>query len=164
MYADDIALVAKNASDAQRLADEAQHWADTFRLRINATKTEYLTLGTNRQSSIRLAGTDIEAAEQIKYLGFQKSRKDKTLHPRTRLQKAETSLRCVQKIFRNLPDLPAKHKLLTAQACIDAVYLYGLEITSGAQLTKIITKANVVRRKALRTIMQAPMGTANEIL
>ena len=63
MYADDIALVAKNASDAQRLADEAQHWADTFRLRINATKTEYLTLGANRQSSIRLAGTNIEAAE-----------------------------------------------------------------------------------------------------
>ena len=25
-------------------------------------------------------------------------------------------------------------------------------------------KANVVRRRALRTIMQAPMGTANEIL
>ena len=81
-----------------------------------------------------------------------------------RLQKAEMALRSVQKIFRSLPELPAKHKLLTAQACVDAVYLYGLEITSGKKLEKIIKKANVVRRRALRTIMQAPMGTANEIL
>ena len=99
-----------------------------------------------------------------KYLGFQKSAKDKTLHPTMRLQKAEMALRSVQKIFRSLPELPAKHKLLTAQACVDAAYMYGLEITSGKKLEKIIKKANVVRRRALRTIMQAPMGTANEIL
>ena len=42
--------------------------------------------------------------------------------------------------------------------------MYGLEITSGAKLDKIIAKANVVRRQALRTIMHAPMGKANEIL
>ena len=44
------------------------------------------------------------------------------------------------------------------------MYLYGLEVTSGKQLEKIIKKADVVRRRALRTIMQAPMGVANEIL
>ena len=164
LYADDIALVAKSAEDAQRLADEAQRWADTYQLRINAAKTEYLALGARRTHTITLAGATVEAQDNIKYLGFQKSAKDKTLHPTMRLQKAETALRNIQKIFRGLPDIPAQHKLLTAQACVDAVYLYGLEVTSGKKLDKIMKKANVVRRRALRTIMQAPMGTANEIL
>ena len=105
MYADDIALVAKNASDAQRLADETQRWADTYRLRINAAKTEYLAIGTNRQTTIRLAGVDVPPQTEIKYLGFQKHKKDKTLHPRMRLSKAKAALRNIQAIFRSLPDI-----------------------------------------------------------
>ena len=124
-----------------------------YRLRINANKTEYLAMGTTRQTTIRLANTDVPPQNDIKYLGFQKHKKDKTLHPTMRLRKAETALRNIQQIFKRLPDISAKHKLLTAQACIDAVYLYGLEITSGKKLNKIMEKANVVRRKALRTIM-----------
>ena len=73
-------------------------------------------------------------------------------------------MRRLQQIYRRLPDISAQHKLIAAKAGVDAVYLYGLEVTSGKQLEKIIKKADVVRRRALRTIMQAPMGVANEIL
>ena len=53
------------------------------------------------------------------------------MHPKVRLQKAQTTLWLVQKICRQLKHLQACHKLRVAQACIDAVYLYGLEVTSG---------------------------------
>ena len=67
-------------------------------------------------------------------------------------------------ISRKMEHLPVAHKLAMATACIDAVFLYGIEVTSGKISASIIKKADVVRRKALRTILRAPQGTANEIL
>ena len=117
-----------------------------------------------RSYPIRLAGTQVLPQDEIKYLGFQKSSKDKSLHPKARLHKARNTLRLVQQISRELTHLPTDYKLNMATACIDAVYLYGLEITSGKEGDKITKKADILRRRALRTIMQAPIGTANEIL
>ena len=60
LYADDIALISKNHRDAQILADQAQLWADTHDLTINAEKTEYLVLNAMRSYPIRLAGVEVK--------------------------------------------------------------------------------------------------------
>ena len=60
LYAEDIALIAKNHRDAQILADQAQLWADTHGLTINAEKTEYLVLNAMRAYPIRLAGVEVK--------------------------------------------------------------------------------------------------------
>ena len=60
LYADDIALIAKNHRDAQILVDQAQLWADTHGLTINAEKTEYLVLNAMRAYPIRLAGVEVK--------------------------------------------------------------------------------------------------------
>ena len=60
LYADDIALIAKNHRDTQILAYQAQLWADTHGLTINAEKTEYLVLNAMRAYPIRLAGIEVK--------------------------------------------------------------------------------------------------------
>ena len=134
LYADDIALLAKNRQDAQRLADQAKQWADSYKLQINPTKTEYLVKGTERSDAIRLAGAEVAPQTDIKYLGFQMHRSDQTAHPRARLEKAKIAMYNLSRTFSQVPDIQAMHKLRAAQAWVDAVYLYGLEITSGRKL------------------------------
>ena len=109
--------------------------------------------GTERSDAIRLAGADVAPQTNIKYLGYQMHRNDQTAHPAARLEKAKIAMHNLASTFSQVPDIQAMHKLRAAQACVDAVYLYGLEITSGRRLQKVIGKANIVRRRALRNVM-----------
>ena len=106
-------------------------WARSHHLTINTSKTEYLAINAQRTGSITLAGTDIQPSEEIKCLGLQKHRNDKTRHTKARLEKAHNAMRRLQYMLSRTPHISAKHKLLAAQATIDATFLYGIETTSG---------------------------------
>ena len=101
------------------------------RLTINTDKTEYLALNSNFNGTVNLAGTPAHPQPSIKYLGFKKHRKNPREHHDCRLDSAKKALRGVLNTFRRLPHLQVKHKITITKACIEAAYLYGIEITSG---------------------------------
>lgn len=164
LYADDVALIARNAAELQTLADEVTRWARQCKLKINAAKTEYLAIGARQNGSINLDGTMVQPNDDIKYLGYHKNRTDVGTHHAKRLEQAKKTLRNIQSVNRRLPRLAVKHKLHIIQACLDATYLYGIEVTSGTKCSKITAQADVVRRFALRDTLRLPRGVANEVI
>lgn len=74
LYADDVALIARNSAELQTLANEVTAWANECRLKINASKTEYLAIGARQNGSINLDGTIVLPNDDIKYLGLRKNR------------------------------------------------------------------------------------------
>ena len=72
--------------------------------------------GTNRNDPIRLAGVEVPPQTNIKYLGYQMHKNDQTAHPRARLEKAKIAMYNLSRIFNQVPDIKAMHKLRAVQA------------------------------------------------
>jgi hypothetical protein len=111
LYADDVALIARNTNELQTLANEVTEWANDCKLKINAGKTEYLTTGARQNGAINLDGTMIMPNDELKYLGIHKNRTDVGAHHHSRLTMAKKTLRNILHANRRLPKLAVKHKL-----------------------------------------------------
>ncbi|EYC32664.1 hypothetical protein Y032_0002g1031 [Ancylostoma ceylanicum] len=69
LYADDVMIAAEDKYELER---QTQAWSDRlaqFGLRLNVTKTEYLTTDVNQICIISVGGTDLPRTEAFKYLG-----------------------------------------------------------------------------------------------
>lgn len=98
------------------------------------------------------------------YLGFKCSIKGKRAHLLHRLQKARIAGRLTSYYLSRLKYLPIKHKLTIAKACVDATYLYGIEVAAEADRRHITKQMDIVRRRVLRRAIGIPRHMANEII
>ena len=70
LYADDIALLARNKYDLQKMLDVVTNYARKWRFELNAKKSEVVIFGCKsppRNHSFRLGG-NIQVAKKSKYL------------------------------------------------------------------------------------------------
>ena len=74
MYADDIALIAENPIEMQKILDCVNDWCKQWKMKINMGKTKIMEThkkGTERSiAKFRLGNKLIEKCEEYKYLGI----------------------------------------------------------------------------------------------
>ena len=70
-YCDDIVLLSSTTSHLERLLDECQSYASSWKLEFNARKSVYMEMGKyNSNNKIKMAGTIIPESNEFIYLGL----------------------------------------------------------------------------------------------
>ncbi|EYC33056.1 hypothetical protein Y032_0002g578 [Ancylostoma ceylanicum] len=69
LYANDVVIAAEDKYELERQTQACTDRLAQFGLRLNVTKTEYLTTDVNQIGTISVGGTDLPRTEAFKYLG-----------------------------------------------------------------------------------------------
>ena len=123
-FADDIALLSEEIEQAQELLSRVETSVGKVGLRMNASKTKYMSFNHKGNISIQTNdGTKLESVTDFKYLGamMESSEKD------TKVRKAAAWRACrkLNKIWNSA--LPRGFKQRLFAVTVDSVLLYGCE-------------------------------------
>ena len=128
-YADDIALIADNNTDAQKLLHLLEESAAIVGLHINATKTEYISYHQNDNPIDTINNTRLKRVNDFVYLGSNIASNEKDVF--TRISKAWSALDRLKVIWKS--NLSEEIKKNFFRAVVESVLLYG---SSAWTLTK----------------------------
>lgn len=143
-FADDIALIAQNITDLQKMTVELFRECEKIGLQPNKLKTKYMS--NNPDTQLNIEGTHIEKVDDYVYLGQLVSfeeRVEKEL--RIRKQKAWGKFWAMKGIFKGDMSTRAKIKLL--ESCVMPVLCYGAQ-------TWALTKSQVAGLKITQRAME----------
>ena len=130
-YADDIALLAENAADLQRLLDRLDANAALVGLNISAQKTKVLFGSRSVSSPILLRGQVLEEVTSFTYLGSCiTSDGDMSREIRTRIAKAQSAFSQLNGVLWKDRDISLATKMKVYMAAIRPVLLYACETWS----------------------------------
>ncbi len=122
-YADDIVNINRNSEDAQNILDSLCRYALLIGLKINRSKTEYMTVPSDLEhNSILLDGQRINKADDFIYLGAKIFNSESDFV--SRRAKAWVALRKVKKILSSHDEAL---KMRIFHSLIETVLLYGCE-------------------------------------
>ena len=119
-FADDIAMLANTANQAETLLHSLERAAAGIGLCVNANKTEYICHNQTGDIS-KLDGTPLKLVDKFTYLGSSVSSTEKDID--TRLTKAWTAINRLSIIWKS--DLIDKMKCSFFQAAVVSILLYG---------------------------------------
>jgi hypothetical protein len=162
-YADDIALLAENAADAQSLLNRLATYGGQIGLRINAGKTEFMTMNTTDQIQLLVNDTPIKQVSDFKYLGSIISNDGKAKKDiQHRISNAIAVSVGLNKSLWSRPEISVSTKTRVYNAAVLSVLLYGadswpltkettrqLEVFQNQQLRRILGKT---RRDRISTV------------
>ncbi len=139
-FADDIALLARDAAAAQRLLDRLASAASLVGLKINAKKTEVLAMPplADNEEQIKLADVVLKNVTSFTYLGIDISDSGKAL--RARRSKAWGAAKCLHSLFHS--DATPQLKTRIFRATVEQVLLYGIETLTLTTTLKATLDAN----------------------
>lgn len=159
-FADDVAIIAraKETWDLKEVLETAaeitRKWLQTVGLNLALQKSEAMVITNRRhhnQLTIDISGTQINAGQNLKYLGLQFDQKlSFTEHAKLTAAKANTA---VQKLSRILPNISAtkQAKRTLLSSVVHSLLLYGAPIWAERMSQRGMTElAKVQRRIALR--------------
>ena len=127
-YADDIALLADNATDMQRMMDRLDMFARQVGLHISAEKTKVMRTASFEPVPILLQGNPLEVVEHFCYLGSVITMDgDSGKELRSRIAKAEGTFSMLSKCLWRSPRIRLRTKLRVYYAAIRPVLMYGCE-------------------------------------
>ena len=119
-YADDIAILANTANQAETLLHSLERAAAGIDLHVNAHKTKYM--GYNQTGDIYTRdGTSLRLVDKFTYLGSSFSSTEKDID--TRITNAWTAIDRLSIIWKS--DLTDKMKRGFFQAVVESILLYG---------------------------------------
>ena len=145
-YADDIALLANTATQAETLLHDMERAATGFGLSVNTDKTEYMCFNQRGDIST-LNGSSLKLVDKFTYLGSSISSTEKDID--TRLAKAWTAIGRLSVIWK--PDLTDKIKPNFFQVAVVSILLYGCTTWTLTKLMKKKLDGNYTRM--LRAIL-----------
>ena len=146
-FADNLALLSHRIQD---MRDKTR--ALEVGLKINATKTKLMRIGTKRGDGVSVAGERVEEVDEFTYLGSIVSNKGGTDEDiQARIGKARQAFAMLRPIWRSTA-LTTKTKLRVFGSNVKAVLLYGSETW---RLTKRLEqKLQVFINKSMRNILR----------
>ena len=162
LYADDIALIAPDASSLQSMLDIVAEWSNTWGLSINPRKTKVVHFRNpsvpETITNFRCGEFDIEKADSYKYLGIwfdQHLRMDKAVK-----ELAKSASRALGALFGKFIDaggmtFDVYSKLYTT--IVEPILFYA----SGIWGTKQHAVINAVQNKAQRFLLAVGRNTSN---
>ena len=167
LYADDLAIVAK---DKEELNESLEEWREAFKqhgLRVNLEKTEVLSIGAHREElNIKLEGRTIRQNNRFIYLGRAVSSDGRSeTEVRRRVQAGANAWRQVEGVKS---DRYISKKLIgkVLGACVIPAMLYGLEtlpVSEKHQHRLQVCENNWVRRIAgLKRVYRRRMDELRE--
>lgn len=171
-YADDTAFLSSHvnpneaANILQNSLNKLQLWLDTWRIKVNETKSNHVTF-TNRRVTcpqVTLKNQPIPITENIKYLGIHL---DKRLTWKKHLSSKRSQLNIKTKklnwLIGRKSQLSLENKLLIYKIILKPIWTYGIQLWGCAKNSNI----NIIQRfqnKALRKITNAPWYVSNQTL
>ena len=145
-YADDIAILANTANQAETLLHSLERAAAGIGLQVNAHKTEYMCYNHTGNIST-LDGTSLKLVDKFTYLGSSVSSTEKDIN--TRLTKARTAIDSLSIIWKS--DLTDKMKRSFFQAAVVSILLY--ECTTWMLTKRLEKKLDGNYTRILRAIL-----------
>ena len=134
-FADDIALLANCTTDAQTLLHTVEEIAASVGLRMNESKTKFMTEGNIVGDIVSLTGKNIEKVDDFVYLGSKIRASESDID--TRKAKAWAACHKLKQVWKS--DLRKAIKVRLFTALIESVLLYGSETwTMTKRLTKVL--------------------------
>ena len=151
-FADDLALLSHRIQDMRDKTRALEVQGARVGLKINATKTKLMRIGTKRGDGVSVAGGRIEEVDEFTYLGSIVSKKGGTDEDiQARIGKARQAFAMLKPIWRSTA-LTTKTKLRVFGSNVKAVLLYGSKTW---RLTKgLEQKLQVFINKSLRNILR----------
>ena len=151
-FADDLALLSHRIQDMRDKTRALEVQSAKVGLKINATKTKLMRIGTKRGDVVSVAGKRVEEVDEFTYLGSIVSKKGGTDEDiQARIGKARQAFAMLRPIWRSTA-LTTKTKLRVFGTNVKAVLLYGSETW---RLTKgLEQKLQVFINKSLRNILR----------
>lgn len=136
-YADDIDIMGRREADVDEAFSLLKTQAETVGLRVNISKTKYMTMGSklDGRSTVRLAGEEVEVVQSFNYLGTNiNSSNNMSEELRNRVMCGSRGQYALGNILR-AKNLERALKIKVYQAILRPVVLYGSE-------TWTLTQAN----------------------
>ena len=151
-FADDLALLSHRIQEMRDKTRALEVQGAKVGLKINATKTKLMHIGTKRDDGVSVVEGWIEEVDEFTYLGSVVSKKGGTDEDiQARLGKATQAFAMLRPIWRSTA-LTANTKLRVFGSNVKAVLLYDFETW---RLTKRLErKLQVFINKSLRNILQ----------
>ena len=148
-FADDLALLSHRIQDMRDKTRALEVQSAKVGLKINATKTKLMRIGTKRGDGVSVAGERVEEVDEFTYLGSIVSKGGTDEDIQARIGKARQAFAMLRPIWRSTA-LTTKTKLRVFGSNVKAVLLYGSETW---RLTKgLEQKLQVFINKSLRKI------------
>ena len=123
-FADDIALLSNNMSQAQELLDVVEKAALKVGLHMNAKKTQFMTFNQSQETQIKTCDdTFLKEVQDFKYLGAWVKNTENDI----RVRKAMAWQACNKLCNIWKSKLSRKIKIKLFQATVESVLLYGSE-------------------------------------
>ena len=151
-FADDLALLSHRIQHMRVKTRALEVQSAKVGLKINATKTKLMRIGTKRGDGVSVAGERVEEVDEFTYLGSIVSKKGGTDEDiQARIGKARQAFAMLRPIWRSTA-LTTKTKLRVFGSNVKAVLLYGSQtwrLTMGLE-----QKLQVFINKSLRNILR----------
>ena len=126
-FADDLALLSHRIQDMRDKTQALEVQSAKVGLKINATKTKLMRIGTKHGNGVWVVGGPIEEVDEFTYLGSIVSKKGGTdEYIQARIGKARQACAMLRPIWRPTA-LTTKTKLRIFGSNVKAVLLYGSE-------------------------------------
>ena len=151
-FADDLALLSHIIKDMRDKTRALEVQSAKVGLKINATKTKLMRIGTKRSDGVSVAGEQVEEMDEFTYLENIVSKKEGIEGDnQARIRKARQALAMLRPIWRST-EPTTKTKLRVFGSNVKVVLLYGSETW---RLTKgLEQKLQVFINKSLRNILR----------
>ena len=122
-FADDIALLSEEIQQAQELLHRVETSAANVGLKMNGSKTKFMSYNNRRNSITTNEGVELEEVDDFKYLGAWMKSTERDV----KLRKAAAWRACskLKKIWKST--LTKSFKLRIFAATVESVLLYGCE-------------------------------------
>ena len=123
-FADDIALLSEEINQAQELLQRVETSVGRVGLKMNATKTKFMSFNQDQQVKISTNnGTTLDEVKDFKYLGAWMASTEHDV--KTRKAAAWRACNSLSKIWKSA--LPKNFKLRVFSATVESVLTYGCE-------------------------------------
>ena len=125
-FADEIVLLSTRKEELQEMANELDRESRKAELKMNGSKTKYMSNQRGSEGEIKIGGEVIEKVEVYAYLGQIISIEEGVENEiKARRNKAWRKLWAMRKIFDSRLSLKAKGRIL--ESCVIPILTYGAE-------------------------------------
>jgi retron-type reverse transcriptase len=172
LYADDTALIARSANGnqaaryLQRAVDALTAWYSTWRITINASKTQTIVFTSRPRDpgEILVGHEEVLWQTSVTYLGVIIDRRTTFSEHAQRAVNAARSRRMALAPILGAPHIPVETRLRLVDAIIRPVLTYASPAWSGSLTGGALRALEVMHRSSLRTCLRLGWTPSNETL
>lgn len=159
LYADDTVIMAETANDLQEALNTYEQYCDTWKLKVNTSKTKIVIFAKGRQPryNFTFKNEALEVVNEYKYLGLYFNRSGSFLSCKKHISNQAT--RAMYSLIKNSNrlNLPIDLQIDLFNKTVKPILLYGAEIWGFGKLDLI----ERVQLKFLKYILKLKRSTPN---